>query len=463
MKRRYSWFLWICLAALLIGGAGFLGQRSAAADEQAQPTPPATIPVTRGEVAQTISAPGELVASQVVRLGMGADGPLAEIMVKPGDAVSAGQILARLGNRMALAAQVTNAQQGVLEARQARQELLDQAPSMAATARQRLVAAAQELDAAQRARLGLNNPRADDSRLEKAQAEYILADRQLIAADKEFRAVAGRSERDPERALALLNLGRARQQREQVLATLNWLTGEPSSPELEAAEARLGQALAEQELAQREWERLKDGIPADELALAESRIASAEAALQQAEAGLQALELRAPFDGIILEVSARTGEWVNGGEGFIVLSDPQALEIQASIVEEAYPQAKSGMKVEVFLDAFPEAPLRGTLTRIVPQRLPGDRPLYPVFIQLEQVPNGLAPGMTVDAAIQVDQRENVLRLPRAAVRAGSQDEVTVKIWQDGRELTRTIRIGLRGDLYVEILEGLQEGEEVIGL
>lgn len=132
-------------------------------------------------------------------------------------------------------------------------------------------------------------------------------------------------------------------------------------------------------------------------------------------------------------------------------------------MEESYPQAKVGLKAELYFDALPDVPATGTLTRVIPQRLPGDRPLYPVYIQLDQVPPGLAPGMTVDAALLIERREDVLRLPRSLLRAGSADETTVRVWQDGREVIRTIRLGLRGDLYVEILDGLQEGEEVIGL
>ena len=120
------------------------------------------------------------------------------------------------------------------------------------------------------------------------------------------------------------------------------------------------------------------------------------------------------------------------------------------------------MNVELYLDALPDLQLKGVLTRVVPQRLPGDRPLYLVVIRLDELPPGLAPGMTVDAAIQVEGKQGVLRLPRALLRAGTQDEVTVRVWEAGREVIRTVHLGLRGDLYTEILDGLREGEEVIG-
>jgi macrolide-specific efflux system membrane fusion protein len=70
--------------------------------------------------------------------------------------------------------------------------------------------------------------------------------------------------------------------------------------------------------------------------------------------------------------------------------------------------------------------------------------------------------MTADAAIIVAEAKNVLRLPRAIVRAGSGDTAQVQVWADGQISERTVRLGLRSNIYVEILAGLREGEEVIG-
>jgi multidrug efflux pump subunit AcrA (membrane-fusion protein) len=72
------------------------------------------------------------------------------------------------------------------------------------------------------------------------------------------------------------------------------------------------------------------------------------------------------------------------------------------------------------------------------------------------------PGMTVDASIIVAQRTGVLQLPRALVRAGADGTAQVDVWADARVEKRTVQIGLRGDVYVEILAGLREGEQVVG-
>ena len=52
-------------------------------------------------------------------------------------------------------------------------------------------------------------------------------------------------------------------------------------------------------------------------------------------------------------------------------------------------------------------------------------------------------------------------LPRAVVRASSGDATTVKVWDGVQEISKQIKIGLRGDTYVELVSGLGEGDQVV--
>ncbi len=69
--------------------------------------------------------------------------------------------------------------------------------------------------------------------------------------------------------------------------------------------------------------------------------------------------------------------------------------------------------------------------------------------------------MTVDASVLIASRSNVLRLPRSLVHAKSDGTALVRVWANNQTQERTIKTGLRGDQYVEILDGLREGEQVI--
>jgi macrolide-specific efflux system membrane fusion protein len=176
-----------------------------------------------------------------------------------------------------------------------------------------------------------------------------------------------------------------------------------------------------------------------------------------------ATTLVAPFDGVILDVMIRQGESVLAGQSLMLLANPKALEVQATVIEEDLPLVAVGQRVELFFDAQPELATPGHVSRIVPQRVPHeDRPLYHVYMTLDEPVEGVVAGMTADAAIIIAEAKNVLRLPRAIVRAGSGDTAQVQVWANGQASERTVRLGLRSNIYVEILAGLREGEEVIG-
>jgi RND family efflux transporter MFP subunit len=184
--------------------------------------------------------------------------------------------------------------------------------------------------------------------------------------------------------------------------------------------------------------------------------------LRQAQAELKAATLVAPYAGVVLEVKASEGETVANGAPVLRLSDPTQLEAEITVVEEDFPLVKVGQKVELFFDAMPEAAVTGRVARIVPQRsATAATPVYPVYIALDEVRPELAPGMTVDASVLIDVREDVLRLPRSLVRTRADGTATLKMWNGVSTEERTVQVGLRGNQYVEILSGLAQGDQVV--
>jgi multidrug resistance efflux pump len=186
-------------------------------------------------------------------------------------------------------------------------------------------------------------------------------------------------------------------------------------------------------------------------------------AVEQAQADLAATALLAPFAGVVLNVMARLGEAVTPGFGFIVLADPKQAEVQTTVIEEDLSLVQVGQTVEIYFDARPEITVMGKVGRIVPQRVANEaRPLYHVYLTLlDPLPETVFPGMTADASITIAARESVLRLPRALVQARSDGTAPVEIWQDGQFISREVQVGLRGDVYVEIVAGLALGDEVV--
>lgn len=196
--------------------------------------------------------------------------------------------------------------------------------------------------------------------------------------------------------------------------------------------------------------------------MAEAQVAQAQISLEDVLDNLSKVALVAPIDGIVVDVSVGQGQTVNKGFSAVRMTDPYGLEIYATIIEEDYTVIEVGQLVEVFFDALPEHTVLGRIARIVPEKIPGERPLYAIYIELEEVPAGLAEGMTADASIIIDSRADVLRLPRAMVQARSDRSAEVTLWINNQKVKRTIQVGLRGDVYIEILDGLQERDLVVG-
>jgi multidrug efflux pump subunit AcrA (membrane-fusion protein) len=503
--KRVTWLLGITLVAVLVAGAGYLGARSTVEGEtlhlgseleslmraiglrgrqaQADAAPAAhpTVPVSRGDVQQTVIAPGQLVGTQESVLGIDVAGRLAEINVRPGDVVHTGEVLARL-DPAPLQAALEEAQLRLAAAESEQRRRLADAELALRAARLRLEQAQTEHPRQlAEAELALQ---AAVSGLEQAQLQYpsltaaeirlqnaIAAER---TAEAEYHEALERQQANWEPAEVAEGYLRALESARDARAI--------AAAEYSAAQGRQaasGKALqdreAEIEHARIALQRLQDGVDpllALELEKAHKALANLtetgvdpllELAVRKAQADLEAATLIAPFDSAVLNVRARPGETLSRGAELITLADPTAVEAQVTVIEEDLPLVQVGQPAEIFFDARPEVTVQGQVARIVPQRIAGEaRPLYQVYLALEALPEGLLSGMTVDASIIIDQRTDVLRLPRALVRAGSGATARVEVWADGRAQERPVQVGLRGDAYIEILGGLSEGERVVG-
>jgi HlyD family secretion protein len=487
MKRWSMWVI-VILAAVAVGGAAYLGLHSTQADETATTQSPATVTVTRGDVQQSVTAPGYLVSAQETVLGARIGGRLDALYVRPGDAVQAGDVLAELEiddlleqiaqaeADLALAKlrlseaeknrerQIVQKEQDLTQAESDHLDAIAQAELALSVAQEqlaRLAAHQPDYDAAATdARIGLD--RAKDA-LERAQVEYQKAlDRYWEP--QEVRDAYARALQEAqwyhESAQARYDQALAAQEVyghdlnlqhmavDQAEAELAWLR-QGVDPLLTFEVQRAQQAL--------DW--LKEG--GDPLLVSEVELA--QLALDRLLAQVVNAQIVAPTYGVVLEMTVRPGDAVAEGTALILMANLAAVKARTTVIEEDLPLVQVGQTVDLFFDAWPDVIIKGRVTHIVPRREPGsDRPLYPVYITSDELPEGLVLGMTVDASIFVASRANVLRLPRTLVRARSDGTAEVKVWIDGKTETRTVQVGLRGDVYAEIVDGLREGEEVVG-
>jgi RND family efflux transporter MFP subunit len=232
--------------------------------------------------------------------------------------------------------------------------------------------------------------------------------------------------------------------------------------------APLKLALAQ---AQADWQVKQDALTAlkqnaypnsGDLQQAEANTLASNYALKNAQADLAGSTMLAPSSGRILTVSANGGDQVSANAAVVTMADLTELEIQTTVGQADVVLVEPGQAAAITLDAKPGETFSGTVNRVVPQRASTSGAVtYSVFVTMDKPPAGLLPGMTADADIIVQDRTNVLTLPRRSIRAKANATVPLPVLQAGETITRNVKIGLVGDLNVEILSGLQEGDRVV--
>ena len=154
----------------------------------------------------------------------------------------------------------------------------------------------------------------------------------------------------------------------------------------------------------------------------------------------------------------KAGQTYQAEDPLFTVGDPKALEVLANVTEEDYPLISIGQNTEMYFDARPDVTVKGKVERIIPKRIEGASPLYDVYISLNEIPEGLADGMTVDSNVTIASRPGVLCLPRSLVHASGNDKAVVQVWSGSATVSREVTVGLRGDSNIEIFSGLKEGE-----
>lgn len=261
-----------------------------------------------------------------------------------------------------------------------------------------------------------------------------------------------------------------------------------SRRELQAIEAQRQQTCVAAERARRELGRIsrlaKEGIVSADLldeaqTAAQSTEAScraARAAVEQARAAVELssrradqLVIRAPFDGILADLSVELGEYTTPSPpGMPIppvmdLIDPGSIYVSAPMDEVDSARIAPGQPVRVTIDAYPGRAFPGRVTRVAPYVLDREEQNRTVEIEValsdSEGPDAvrLLPGTSADVEVILQAREDVLRVPTPALLEGGK----VLVVKDGKLEERAVRTGLRNWDWTEVLEGLAPGDQVV--
>ncbi|MDI6603118.1 MAG: efflux RND transporter periplasmic adaptor subunit [Patescibacteria group bacterium] len=171
--------------------------------------------------------------------------------------------------------------------------------------------------------------------------------------------------------------------------------------------------------------------------------------------------LYSPINGVISRQDLRVGEVVTANVPVVEIISDSEFEIVADIYEEDIVKIEIGSLTEISLPAFPKKVFKGKVIFIEPaEKIVDGVVYYEIRIGFdEDPPKGIKPTMTADIIIQTEKRENVLVVPREAIkRVGG--KTIVEVFIDDLIQEREVEVGLRGDEMVEIISGLEKGEKV---
>ena len=204
-----------------------------------------------------------------------------------------------------------------------------------------------------------------------------------------------------------------------------------------------------------------------EVTLLTADITVAEHALAAAEANLTGEVLLAPIDGIVETVEISPGDAVGqqgGGQqsASIGILDPSVVEIDGSVDEIDVLEVGVGVAVQVSLSALGGQTLDGRIDSIG-EAIEGQSGIvtFPLTIRLD-VPSGLTlrEGLSATSQVVLEEYTNVLLAPTSSI-AGSIVVPTVRVFSAGIIEERRVTLGPSDDFWVIILDGLQEGEQVV--
>ena len=512
-------YLWISLGAILlvVVGGYFTYDYFSADSAEASETPQVQTAVARsGDLTVFATGAGQVIPAAEVNLGFGEAGTLAELLVKVGDQVQAGNVIARLETNQSqdeIALALAEAELNVLTAQQGLDDIydsiqIDTAQALLAVedteqaledlingdlrqaqALQAVAEAQEDVNQAQRT-YNATRSTAGSTTIDAAYAELVLAEKKLKDQQAKFDDYANKPDEDLGKANAQLKLSSAQAAYDNALRYYNAVTGTGSELDLELTAADLAAAQAKLAEAERDYERIKDGATPGEIALAEANlalaeakyatlengpdpaeIALAEANLTNAQAKLAlaredraVIDLLASFDGTIMSIGASVGEAVGTG-AIITLADLKQPVLEVYLDEADLDKVAVGFEVEVVFDSLPDDMFTGQVTEVSPSlQTVSNVDAVLAWVQLDadsfSKPQSLPVGSNASVDVIGGRTQNAVLVPVEAVREIGPDEYAVFVMEDGEPRLRIVTIGLMDYTSAEIVSGLDAGEVV---
>jgi len=193
----------------------------------------------------------------------------------------------------------------------------------------------------------------------------------------------------------------------------------------------------------------------------ESEIEEQRLNLKITEKNLEDTTLKAPFSGLITEVSVTPGDYVQAGTQVGYLIDDSSYETEVAVNEIDSLGIKAGQEVIITLDSFPGREFSGRVKEIhnYTKNVNGVVTL-PVIVQLDQVEKQFKPGFSALLEIIVGKAEGGLLVPITAILGSKGQQMIIKVVNNKPVFTQ-VKTGISDGVYTVIEGGLAEGDQIL--
>jgi Cu(I)/Ag(I) efflux system membrane fusion protein len=170
--------------------------------------------------------------------------------------------------------------------------------------------------------------------------------------------------------------------------------------------------------------------------------------------------IRSPIDGVILERNVVDGQGFKAGDVAFRIADHSLIWVMADVPEGDMDALRPGQIVKVTTRAHPGRTFNGELAVVYPHLMKETRTVR-VRIELPNPDFALLPDMYADVEVDTGANEDVVAVPSGAVIDSGSKQVVLLDQGNGRYEPRDVKLGRKGDGFVEILSGVAEGDEVV--
>ncbi|WP_284422712.1 MULTISPECIES: efflux RND transporter periplasmic adaptor subunit [unclassified Bradyrhizobium] len=306
----------------------------------------------------------------------------------------------------------------------------------------------------------------EGQRVIKGQPLISLEARELKAAVVQAQGQVAQAEARM-RQLAELTLPSAKEALRQAQATLlnaqqtydrtSQLTnnGYATRAALDEAQKTLDVALAQKRAA--EFQVFTASPGGSDYVMAETQLNQAAANLDTAQSRLGYATISAPRDGVLITRNVEKGTVAQAGKALLVLAPAGDVQLVLQIDERNLGKLALGQTALASADAYPDRRFAAVVSYINPG-VDISRASVQVKLTVKDPPDYLRQDMTVSVDIEVASRKDALELPVRSVHDLTSGRPWVLGVKDGRAVKQPVRVGIRGNSHVEIVDGLSAGD-----